>query len=158
MGPGPGGDGQRRRPPAPGRILGHLADADHDGAVTAEEWKSFVGGIGSDEKGVISAESLAKRLPEPPAPQGDRPRPDAADRTAHLLKALDRDGNGSIDVKDLEAIFKEADRNGDGALDGAEMGPPPRGPEGGPPPQGPDGGPPPRRPVDAPPPKEGAPR
>lgn len=107
-----------------------LADGDRDGEVTAGEWADFVGEIDADGNGVVREDEL----PAPPRqgrhriapPEGGfGPGPFGPD-PERLLGLLDTDGNGVLEVTDLEAAFATADRNGDGALTGDEV-PEPRG-------------------------------
>ena len=52
--------------------------------------------------------------------------PDAMGALPPFVKKhlLDADGDGTIEIADLEALWSEADGNADGVLDGGELAPP----------------------------------
>ena len=100
-----------------GMLLAHAADGDRDGEVAAAEWRSFVDSLAPDAGGVIAAESLAAALPPPPGRHGAR----GDDRAEHLSRLFDQDGDGFLEVEDLDAMFAALDQDGDGALTAAEL-------------------------------------
>ena len=94
------------------RVLVKTADADESGDVTAEEWQAFLDGLTVDENGAVDLTALAAGLPERPSGHGKRHRQRDADTeppTAEemLAKRLDHDGDGTVTISDLQAIFDQ---------------------------------------------------
>lgn len=77
--------------------LARLADRDRSGEVSEDEWRTFVAEVTGtgDSKRALKIRLFAARL--------------------------DRDGNGTVEKADLEAIFTAYDRNGDGTLSAEEI-------------------------------------
>jgi Ca2+-binding EF-hand superfamily protein len=103
------------------RLLAKTADTDASGDVSAEEWQAFLDGLVVDEDGAVDLTALAEQLPAPPTTRHQRHRArerDVEPPTAEeiLGRVLDHDGDGTVTVTDLEAIFDELDSDGDGAL------------------------------------------
>lgn len=94
--------------------LARAADADDSRDVSAEEWQAFLDGLVVDEEtGAVSLDDLAAKLnPRHSAPEGA----DTTKRDAKLVKGFDRDGDGVVEVEDLQAVFDELDFSADGAL------------------------------------------
>ena len=121
---GPHGPHGRRglglgRRPDPGSmagvILARIADDDGDGAVADGEWQGFLDALSVDADGAISEESLQAVLAQRPEARSGR------GRSAMLVRLLDRDGDGMLEIEDLNAVFAGLDADGDGALLGEEM-------------------------------------
>jgi hypothetical protein len=96
-------------------MLGALADGDHDGTITAEEWTAFKQAVVADDSGTVAPEKLFARMGGPMA----SPPPAAAQR---FTKMFDQNGDGKMTVADFDAIFKAADKNNDGKLETSELG------------------------------------
>lgn len=94
--------------------LARAADADESHDVSAEEWQAFLDGLVVDGDGAVSLGDLASKLPAPK--HGGSADEDTARRDAHLVKCFDRDGDGVVEVSDLQSVFDELDRSADGAL------------------------------------------
>jgi len=120
------GWGGRRRPGERGRgemtpgemtgiMLSRVADSNRDGEVVAGEWRGLLSSLEVGAEGVISEENLRALLPMRPG------RHRGLDRTARLIKVLDRNADGVLEIADLEAAFSEVDQDGDGALLGEEV-------------------------------------
>lgn len=99
--------------------LARAADADDSHDVTAEEWTAFIDGLVVDADGAVSLDDLASKLPAPkrgPAATDT----DTTKRDAMLVRCFDRDGDGVVEVSDLETVYSELDRSADGALNKRE--------------------------------------
>ena len=96
-------------------MLGRAADSDEDGAVSAKEWKAFLGSLEASEDGVIPSEKIANLIPERARGRGRN----MADRMARML---DRDDDGQLELSDLQMIFASLDGDEDGALSSDELG------------------------------------
>jgi Ca2+-binding EF-hand superfamily protein len=96
-----------------GKVV-RLADADESGDVTAEEWDDFLASLGADDEGVFDVQTLIALLPEREDgfPEG------FADKLARML---DRDRDELLELEDLEEIFLQLDKDGDGALSEDEI-------------------------------------
>jgi Ca2+-binding EF-hand superfamily protein len=88
------------------------ADSDGDHSVSAEEWTAFLAGLTVDENGAVSLDSLADAIHAPAPEDGDTTRRDEI-----LGRMFDGDGDGTVELSDLEDLFDEIDRTGDGACD-----------------------------------------
>lgn len=110
--------GQTRR--AAGALF-RAADADDSRDVTADEWAAFLAGLVVDENGAVSLDDLASKVGGPRFPHGEDG--DTSRRDRALLHAYDRDGDGVVEVSDLQAIFDLADADADGALGSSELRP-----------------------------------
>ncbi len=104
------------------------ADGDRDGAVTAGEWADFLAEIDADGDGLVSEAELPAPpfrpgRPGPPPPPEDAPEAgvERPSRVEHLATVLDEDGDGVLEIADLQAAFASADADGDGALTGDEL-------------------------------------
>lgn len=109
----------RGKPLAAALDLARAADADASRDVTSDEWGAFTAALVVNDDGSVSLDDLASRLR---GPKRGWPS-DTERRDALLVKAYDRDGDGTVTVSDLAAVFGELDRDGDGALSRAEMRP-----------------------------------
>ena len=116
-GPGPGKGRGPDRGAFAGMVISRAADGDGDGEVAAEEWQGFVDALAPDPGGVIAVENLVAALPGPS--RGRRGGGDPGERVSRLF---DQDGDGFLEVEDLNAVFNELDQDGDGAL-GADEAP-----------------------------------
>ena len=94
----------------PGAVLVAAADADRDGQVTQEEWGAFRKQLGADATGTVSGDLVKAFL---------------------LRGTFDRDGDGKLGKKDLQALFAVWDANGDGSIGKDEWGGSARGRRGG---------------------------
>ncbi len=101
----------RMRGAAGGRFL-LAADADNNGEITQGEWLEFLAQADSDGDGVVDNLPFGHRQPPEGASQ---------DTIGRFQQLLDRDGNGQLETSDLEAIFAEHDKNGDGTLTHDEL-------------------------------------
>ena len=116
--------GPRGRPTDAGEAINmvHLdpivdvRDADHDGAISAEEISAASTHLlllDKSHDGVISADEMRVRQQSP------------AQRAAHMLKEFDTNQDGKLnrdEVPDgMRTRFAEADKNGDGFLDSSEL-------------------------------------
>jgi Ca2+-binding EF-hand superfamily protein len=101
--------------------LFRAADADESGDVTADEWSAFLAGLAVDENGAVSLDDLASKVRGPRFPRGEDD--DTSRRDRALTRAYDRDGDGVVEVSDLQAIFDLADADADGALGSTELRP-----------------------------------
>ncbi len=108
------------RPRGPALALLRAADTDGSGDVSADEWAALLAGLSVDGDGAVSLDDLAAVLPVPPEGWPT----DTAERDALLLRAFDDDSDGAVTVAELEAILGRFDRDGDGAAEPREMGPP----------------------------------
>jgi Ca2+-binding EF-hand superfamily protein len=98
-------------------FLARAADADKSGDVTAAEWANFKASLHPDANGVVDFVLLVAAFPT-------TLNPDESDPVAfvqHLVKVLDRNGDGKVTTSDLDALFALLDTNGDGAISAAEM-------------------------------------
>jgi hypothetical protein len=141
-GHGPGGPGMHRHPPLP---LIKALDANHDGVIDATEIANASAALKTLDKNSDGQLSTDEYLPAMPkdAP-ADAPKPP----TPLVVKALDANGDGTIDATEIAnapAALAALDTNGDGQLTrdefmGKRPGRPPQGGNeaGGPPPE--DGG------------------
>jgi Ca2+-binding EF-hand superfamily protein len=145
-GPGgaPGGQGAGGpQGPAPearavAAMLGHAADADKSGDVTADEWAAFVASLNADAStGDVDMTSLAAAL-ETARPAKTKSKAlkralkrvkkaakSGQDPSALLVTLLDHDGDGAVQVADIQWFFDLLDADADGALSQAELAPPP---------------------------------
>jgi Ca2+-binding EF-hand superfamily protein len=100
--------------------LFRAADADDSRDVTSDEWAAFLDGLVVGDDGAVSLDDLADKVggPRHPRDDGDTTRRDRA-----LLRAYDRDGDGVVEVSDLQAIFDLADADADGALGRSDLRP-----------------------------------
>jgi Ca2+-binding EF-hand superfamily protein len=110
--------GQARRAAS---ALFRAADADESRDVTADEWSAFLAGLVTDENGAVSLDDLASKVHGPRFPRGEDD--DTSRRDRALTRAYDRDGDGVVEVSDLQAIFDLADADADGALGSTELRP-----------------------------------
>ena len=83
------------------------ADLDESGDVEAEEWKAWLDSLGADRDGVI--------------PESEFKAPESGRRGGGRSASLDRDGDGKLELSDLELVYILVDTNGDGDLDAHEL-------------------------------------
>jgi Ca2+-binding EF-hand superfamily protein len=95
-----------------------LADTDRDRLVTADEWQAFLETTDPDGDGTFSPEDLFAN-----APGKGRGRRFAGGR--HRGEGpgmmLDKDGDGILEIEDLETLFAALDADGDGTLADEEL-------------------------------------
>jgi len=91
-------------------MLRGSADANQDGTISAKEWATLLATLAPGDSGAVSSDKLAQALGQ------------NASMAGYLTQLFDHDNNGKLEKKDLEAIFRELDRNGDGALQAGEFG------------------------------------
>ncbi|HGY92444.1 MAG TPA: hypothetical protein ENK43_14845 [Planctomycetes bacterium] len=82
-----------------GLAVARLADANRDGAVTGEEWKTFLDSV-QGKDGNVDVKKLVRSAAQ---------------------RELDLNGNGTFDVEDLDSAFKALDKDKDGALGEKEL-------------------------------------
>lgn len=124
------GDGEARRPrrgrrggPQGAILLAGLADSDQDGAVSAAEWRTLADSLEVNTGGGYDLGQLADRLI---AEHDTAQRGEGRGRDR-----LDSDGDGILEIADLQAIHDQLDSDGDGILTAEEL-PSRRGPRHGP--------------------------
>lgn len=111
-----------------GGLLFRAADADRDRNITAAEWQDFLIALDGDADGLLTQEEFLAFRQARAAERGvnREPRqapPEAAD---FMTRRLDTDGDGQVEVEDLQAKFDSLDANSDGDLTSDEL--PRRGP------------------------------
>ncbi len=87
-------------------IASQQADESKDGTLTKAEWSAWLKTLDADEKGAVSKEKLATLLPEQARSFG----------SMLLTPMFDHDADGTIEISDLEAAWKAADKDGDGSV------------------------------------------
>ncbi len=87
-------------------IASRQADTNQDGTVTKAEWNAWLKTLDADEKGAVSKEKLATLLPEQARAFG----------SMLLPPMFDDDKDGTVEIADLEAAWKAADKDGDGSV------------------------------------------
>ncbi len=145
-GHGQRGHGQRGHggPPSAAAVLGRLADADRDRAVSAQEWATFVAGIETDAEGYVvlkrerrgpgegrgkgGGQGHGQRRGKGRGQRGARSGP--LDGSAAPHHPLDVDADGHVTAAEVQTRFAEADADGDGALSSTELGTRAGGPRG----------------------------
>lgn len=117
------GQDRQQPPPKPETPFAFAvaADSNGDGAVSLEEWDTFLAGLAVDETGAIdpgvfhdlvhARERARDRRARGREGTGDLP-PDFP---------LDLDGDGSFELEDLAAVFDKLDRDGDGLIGTDEL-------------------------------------
>lgn len=132
---GQGGEGRRGQaananPSArlEGALLGK-ADADADGAVTADEFAAFIKALGPDDKSMLAPAKLfdAVFAPRKDAPEADAP---GAGRArfggmggGNITQVVDADGDGKVPTAELNKMFTTIDKNGDKSIQKDELQP-----------------------------------
>jgi len=106
-----GGDRLRRI----GGLLAVAADRDRSGDVTANEWKAFLASVEGERRDCVDPDKLIGAVTR------DLEGAAARLRGRRGARALDADGDGTIETAELTAAFSSLDRNGDGALDRSEL-------------------------------------
>lgn len=91
-----------------GDVVGWLADENKDDTVTRDEWRAVLDGLDPDADGVASPEALAQTGLEGPMLGG-------------IIFILDRDRDGKLQVVEMDALFRQLDKNGDEVLAGDEI-------------------------------------
>jgi Ca2+-binding EF-hand superfamily protein len=140
--PGPeGGEGDGERPPRRdgnrGRGLVERLDRNGNGVIDKDElpegWGRRIGGADTNGDGVITPEELEGFLGGGNRPgggqggegDGERPRRREGRGAQELIERLDRNGNGVIDLDELDEgmleRLKPLDANGDGVIDESEL-------------------------------------
>ncbi|MHC4079471.1 MAG: EF-hand domain-containing protein [Planctomycetota bacterium] len=101
------------------RFVARPADANRDSKITAAEWQRFCETLDCDQNGVIAREEF---------PNSEN----LSDRRFGMLRrALDGNGDGSVQITEFGATFKRLDADSSKELAGAEMGGDSRGRSGG---------------------------
>jgi Ca2+-binding EF-hand superfamily protein len=93
-------------------MIAHHADTDRDGKVTAAEWKAHVAEIDENGDGNLSAAELKFR-------HRMRESDSEETETASLppfAAEWDTNANGTLEAAELDALFTQADEDGDGVL------------------------------------------
>ena len=85
-----------------------------DVGLTAARWKEFSKTIETDEDGVVHVEGLMEKLSSATGNRGRR-------GGGRMFRMLDHDGNGTLEISDLDSHFKSLDSDGDGALSSGEL-------------------------------------
>ena len=92
------------------------ADSNGDGIITPEELEGLMGGRGRPE---------GEGRPRPEGEEGERPRRREGPGAQELIERFDRNGNGVIDLDELDEgmleRLKPLDANGDGVIDESEI-------------------------------------
>ena len=87
-------------------LVAKKADTDEDGTLSKAEWSAWLKTLDADEKGAVKSEKLAALFPA-----------QLGGFAATLVQSLfDHDRDGTLEVADLEAAHKAADKDGDGAI------------------------------------------
>ena len=91
------------------RLVARPADINKDGQVTADEWNKFCGKLDCNQDGILCRAEF----------------PDAEDlsdrRFGMLRRALDTNLDGSVQHREIAAVFQRLDRDKSQVLSGAEM-------------------------------------
>ena len=112
-------------PPMFTRMPGHLmrmADVDRDRSVSPAEWSQFLASADPDGNGIIEKEALQ-------AIAKDRFGAEEGDQVRMRRRGppdFEHEGAPELTIEQLNAAFKDLDRNADGTLQADELPPPPR--------------------------------
>ena len=117
-----------------------IADWDDSGDISSDEWLTFINALEADEEGTLDVaffhQFMENHRPSghPPGgpPQGTRPQPgrdqgpppregEPGNRNRGDRNPLDRDGDGVLEIADLNDIFNTLDENEDGNLQSEEI-------------------------------------
>ena len=109
------------------RRIARVADADHDGKVTQDEWKQFLDSLKVDEQGVLDAQQLGASLSMGggggSAPvRGGGAAGGRGGLPPNMLQSLDRDGDGRLQREDIASIFGQLDADASGVIESGELG------------------------------------
>lgn len=113
-----------------GGMILFAADADRDHNITAAEWQDFLIALDGDADGLLTAEEFQAFRQARAAERGitREPREAPPEAAEFLNRRFDTDGDGQVEVEDLQAKFDSLDANSDGELTSDEF--PRRGPRG----------------------------
>ena len=105
-------------------LVARAADADASDDVTSAEWKRFLASLGAGEDGVVEQEKLRSAVRKRGTRRGG-PRGEPGSRRGRrpsMMRIFDHDGDGRLEIADLEALFADLDRDNNGVLETAELG------------------------------------
>ncbi|MEL7058442.1 MAG: hypothetical protein AAGN46_00290 [Acidobacteriota bacterium] len=116
-------------PPRASGLMLRAADVDRSRDISPEEWSAFLAELDVDGDGTVADDEI-RALVE--SRRGDRrgPARPGRDGEADRPRPLDLDGNGATEIVELQMVYDQLDRNGDGSITADEM--PPRRLRGGP--------------------------
>jgi len=100
-------------PEAVAFFLGHLADTNDDHQVTAAEWSAFITSHDTNRDGALSMDEVHGERTE----RGDDHYKHFDGNMPPFAQQWDTDHDGKLSAVELDALFKAADKNGDGVLD-----------------------------------------
>lgn len=110
------------RPMIAQRII-RAADADKDQRVTLAEWTKFVGSLGEDGTTALSDAALQALVGSSQrGGRGGRGRRGGRNMSRMLIRTLDADQSGTVEVSEVSGVFADLDKNGDEVVAGAEFG------------------------------------
>ena len=108
-----------RRGPHPAARLAIAADGDESGDVTAAEWEAFLTALTAEDGSSVDLAILGEHAHrQHPRSQGHDEGEHGAER---VQRFLDADGDGSLEIADLNQLLQGLDEDGDGALSAEEM-------------------------------------
>ena len=115
-------------------MLAAQADGDQDGAVTLAEWTAHINSLDTDDDAVLSADEMAGQLrmggggrsqrggsQRGGAQRGGAQRGGAAGGASRMLRRLDKDGDGALQVSEVASLFAGIDANQDDVLSSEEL-------------------------------------
>lgn len=111
--------GPRHHGPPPEALI-MSADTDYNHEISADEWSAFIENLPYTEEGQIDLAELHARSAHHRA---NRPGQKEHNQRNH---PLDQNGDGVLAEEDLQSMFGELDRDGDGHLSSSELPKPPK--------------------------------
>jgi len=91
-----------------GDVVGWLADQNKDHTVTLAEWRATIDALDPDRNGIAEPEALSKTGLQDSMRDG-------------IVGMFDRDENRTLEVAELEAVFRQLDHDNDTMLKGDEI-------------------------------------